>query len=206
MTIWTRTDQFPKGDVTLSDHNILAESWGKAHDVPRGVLCPPQIWSVWDIVNLFDVYSLSHILHKLTQAQMTFWFPKMGGHGHLSPNAEARTRAENVMAEAKALFTLAQLPDCLQAVESAKHQWDRPMLDNSAAVEIMHRLQIDVIGAMGRRQFLRVAEDRLDMLVCYRGDKPHFGAQEVFGTDVIAAFDSASPDIEAGNCLAAECN
>src|ERR1700756_3341934 len=141
------------------------------------------------------------------QAQMSFWFPKLGGQGQLPPDAEARTRAENAMEEAKALFTLAPLPDCLQAVESAKHQWGRPMLDNSVAVEIMHRLQIDIIGALGRRQFLRVADDRIDMLICYRGEKPHFGAQEVFGTDVIAAFDSAAPDIEeAGNCLAAECN
>jgi hypothetical protein len=158
-------------------------------------------------MNLFDVYALSHILHKLTKAQMAFFLPKMGGQGHLPLDGNARTRAENAMAEAKTLFTIVELPDCLQAVRSAKDQWGRPMLDHSAATEIMYRLQLDIIKAMENRQFLRVSDDRLNLLLHMRGGVPHGGVYDVFGSAVSGAFNSAMPDIEeAGNCLAAECN
>jgi hypothetical protein len=167
----------------------------------------PRIWSLWDIMNLFDVYALSHILHKVTQSQIGFSLPKMRGEGHHPVDAVFKARAESAMAEAQNLFTIVKLPDCLQAVRSAKFQWERPLLDNSAATEIMYRLGLDIIEAMRNRQFLRVEDDRLDLIMHMRGEVPYAGALKVFGDAVRDKFNSSVDDIEqAGNCLAAECN
>jgi hypothetical protein len=167
----------------------------------------PRIWRLWDIMNLFDVYALSHVLHKLTQIQMAFSLPKIGGQGHLPLDSNLRARAENAMAEAKTFFVVVELPDCIQAVTTAKSQWDRPLLDNSAATEIVYRLQLDIIEALKSRQFLRVADDRLDLVMYMRGEVANTGALKLFGDAVKNNFNSSVDDIEeAGNCLAAECN
>jgi hypothetical protein len=167
----------------------------------------PRVWSLFDIMNLFDVYALAHILHKFSQVEYGLFLPKLTGQGSQPPSDEVKKRMEQGIAAAEMLFRAVELPDCLAAVSAAKHQWERPLLDVSSAGEIAHRLQEDIIAALGRRQFLRVADDRLEFLLHARGDKLNGGVLDILGSQAREKFPSAQDDfIEAGNCLAAECN
>ena len=158
-------------------------------------------------MNLFDVYSLSHILHKFTQVEYGLFLPKLVGQGSQSPSDEVKKKMEEGMALAETLFKAVELQDCLSAVNAAKRQWERPLLDVSSAAEIAHRLQEDIIAALERRQFLRVADDRLGLLLHARGEKLNRGVLEIIGPKTLGNFPSSEGDfIEAANCLAAECN
>ena len=166
-----------------------------------------RTWSLLDIMNLFDVYALAHILHEFSQVEYGLFLPKLAGQGSQAPSDEAKKKMEKGMARAEILFKYVELSDCLSAVGAAKRQWERPLLDNSSAGEIAHRLQEDIIAAFERRQFLRVADDRLNFLLHARGDKVDRGVLDLLGSQAREKFPSAQGDfIEAGNCLAAECN
>jgi len=156
-------------------------------------------------MNLFDVYGLSHILHKLTQSQLGFFVAKVAQRGvPISPQSANvpvdqldSGRTVQAFNEAEMLFQLVGLDDCLKAVKTARFQWSRPLRDASSACEITHRLQMDIVDAMKNREFLRIADDRTGLV----------DQDELFGRRVAEAFPSAKDDIrEAGNCLAAECN
>lgn len=158
-------------------------------------------------MNIFDVHSLTHVMHKLTQVQIGLLMPKMMGQGGSPVPPLIAERAMKAFDEAELLFKAVELQDCLLAVQSARDQWYRPMLDVSAANEIAYRLGLDIVKALEDRQFLRVADDRLSLLLYMRGETPHAGVLDVFGDAVRTNFNSATSDIiEAGNCLAAECN
>jgi hypothetical protein len=158
-------------------------------------------------MNLFDVYSLAHILHRFAQVELALLLPKMAGQGNQAISDSVKQNMERGLATAEMLFKAVDLPDCQAAVSAAKHQWDRPLLDVSSACEIAHRLQMDIIASLERRQFLRVADDRLDLLMYMRGNEPHRGILDVVGQNTRDKFPSAGGDfIEAGNCLAAECS
>jgi hypothetical protein len=60
---------------------------------------------------------------------------------------------------------------CLTYIKTAKLQWDRPTLDVSTAVEIFHRLQIDLLSELKAKKFLRLAEERqhLSTMAIYLG-------------------------------------
>lgn len=166
-----------------------------------------RLWSLFDIMNLFDVNALAHVLHKFSQVEYGLFLPKVAGQGSQVPSDEIKKRMEQGIACAETLFRAVELPDCLSAVSAAKRQWERPLLDISSAGEIAHRLQEDIIAALERRQFLRVADDRLDLLPHARGEKFNGGVFEIIGPKTLENFPSSEGDfIEAANCLAAECN
>ena len=158
-------------------------------------------------MNLFDVYSLAHILHKFTQIEFSLLLPKVGGQGSQPVPDSIKQRMDQAITEAEMLFKVVKLEDCLGDVSVAKHQWNRALLDISSATEIVHRLQMDIIGALQKRQFIRVPDDRLNLISHFKGDKPHPGIMTVIGQEVMDAFPSAVNDfMEVGNCLSAECN
>jgi hypothetical protein len=167
----------------------------------------PRVWSLLDIMNLFDVYALAHILHKFSQIDYTLIAMKLAGQGGHPPSDDIKKRMEKGLAEAEMLFTAVELADCLNANNTAKRLWERQMLDISSAGEIVHRLQDDIIAALENRQFLRVADDRLSLIAHMRGKEMKGGVFEVIGLKTFQSFPSAQADlIEAANCLAAECN
>jgi len=171
--------------------------------------CPDRyrLLSLWDIMNLFDMYILSTIMHKLTMSQMELSLPKAVGISSPEVFPSQKARAEEAMKWAEQFFTAVRLPDCLYAIQSAKAQWTRPLLDASSASEIIYRLNLDIARGLANRQFLRVADDRLNLLLHMRGEVQNFGILELFGDSVRASFYSAVADMEeAGNCLAAENN
>lgn len=148
----------------------------------------PSIWSLWDIMNIFDVCALSHVIHKITQVQMALEIPRLGGIGNKPVDDSLKVRMEKALDDAEHFFTIVEMPDCVQAVALAKEQWKRPLRDISSACEIAYRLQIDIIKSLENRQFLRVSSDRLDLLLHMRGEIPHGGVLELFGDSVSAAF------------------
>jgi hypothetical protein len=158
-------------------------------------------------MNIFDVHSLTHIMHKLTQVQLGLLIGKMTGEGGNPVPPHMAEKTQQAFEEAELLFNAVDLPDCLRAVQSARDSWKRPLIDISAANEIVYRLSLDIVKALGDRLFLRVADDRRNLPMHMQGRKPHAGVLDVFGDNVKIAFNSATSDIiEAGNCLAAECN
>ena len=166
-----------------------------------------RLWSLFDIMNLFDVYGLAHILHKFSQVEYVLFWSKLAGQGGQSPSDEIKKRMEQGVELAEILFKTVELPDCLFAVNAAKYQWKKPLLDTSSAHAIAQRLQADIVAALEHRQFLRVADDRLNFLLHARGDKINGGVLSLLGNQAREKFPSAQGDfIEAGNCLAAECN
>lgn len=158
-------------------------------------------------MNLFDVYGLSHILHKFSVVESVLQLAKFHGQAGQTPSSIVQEKMQRAISEAELLFTAVELKDCLKAVNTAKQQWNRGMLDVSAALEIAHRLQQDIVASLEHRQFLRVADDRLDLLLYVRGQKLNGGVLDILGPKVLSAFPSSEADfIESANCLAAECN
>ncbi len=166
-----------------------------------------RAWNLWDIMCLFDVHALTHVVHEFSQVEMALLLPKISGQGNQPVPDLIHKKMERAVAQAEELFKFAELPDCLANVSTAKRQWERPLLDVSAACEIVHRLQTDIVDALNKRQFLKVPDDRLDLIPHMRGAQPHHGITKLVGNKVMDAFPSCWDDVlEVGNCLAADCN
>jgi hypothetical protein len=150
-------------------------------------------------MNLYDVCGLAHVLHGITQAETGLIILKMTGCGHQKPEDVALKRALSAFENASTLFTLYPLGKCLDYVNLAKHQWERsPNLDNSAASEILHRLNVDIVSELRSITFLRVAADRVKFVYTV--------TDSMLGEEVDQKFGSAIPDVnEAAHCLVAEC-
>jgi hypothetical protein len=154
-------------------------------------------WSTRQIMNTFDVTALAWILHEMSTAEIGFLFRRLTGQAAAAPGEPERSKATKALEYGEILFKHSDLGDAFRALMIAKESWERPILDNSAASEIMHRLQVDIIESLKNCNFLRIADDRLNLI----------DQDKLFGDAVNDRFVSAHLDIkEAGNCLAAECS
>jgi hypothetical protein len=163
-----------------------------------GVAERGKLYSLWDIMNLFDCATVANILHSLTQAQTGFVIQKLSGSGSSKPEGLALTKAEAALGHAETFFGLYKIGKCATYVKLAKHQWQRSDVDVSAACEILHRLQVDIITELRTITFLRVAND-VEKYVYTETDS-------ILGEEVDKKFYSAIRDIsEAAHCLVAEC-
>ena len=160
-------------------------------------LIPGRLWSLCEIMNIFDVHALAYVLHVIGQSELAFTGMKVASLGNKPPEEWNLEKANKALTFANNFFYLYPVERCAEAVTQAKKQFERPLIDNSAACEIFHRLQADIISALKSKMFLRITNDRSEFV-----DK-----DRLFGDKVYDAFASARGDIrEAGNCLAAECN
>ena len=148
-------------------------------------------------MNRFDVHALAHVLHAIRQAETDCIMLKGTRHGSPKPDRPLLERATKSMEMAEAFFCVHNLTACLKDTETAKEQWQRPLLDVSSACEILHHLQVDIVSDLESKMFLKIEDDRGELV----------GKDALFGEQVNRAFKSAVRDIkESGNCLAAECN
>ncbi len=148
-------------------------------------------------MNVFDVHALAYVLHVIGQSEIAFTMMKVAGLGNKPPEEWNLEKANKALTFANNFFYLYPVERCAEAVTQATKQFERPLIDNSAACEIFHRLQADIVSALKSKMFLRIANDRSEFV-----DK-----DRLFGDKVYDAYPSARGDIEeAGNCLAAECN
>ncbi|MDP9160973.1 MAG: hypothetical protein M3O09_12200 [Acidobacteriota bacterium] len=148
-------------------------------------------------MNLYDVKALAYVLHDLTIAQGALSFLKTTVGGAKKPEGTSLTKAVSALEFAQKFFQAYDVGKCRQHVQTAAKQWERPLVDVSGAIEILHRLQMDILSELDSKVFLLVAEGRSEFI-----DK-----EDLFGDEVLSAFGAARRDIkEAGNCLAAECN
>ena len=121
----------------------------------------------------------------------------MLGRSHWPLEGPLPEEAEKSLTFAENFFKVYPLAHCLDHVITAKQQRQRPMMDASAALEIFHRLIVDLLGELKQVDVLLIASDRVELI----------DRDELFGARVKEMFGSATKDIrEAGNCLAAECN
>jgi hypothetical protein len=164
-------------------------------------------WSLFEIMCLFDLHQFTQVLHACSQVEMALLLPKMSGQGSQPVPDVIKTKMEWALRQSERLLAVSDLPECVADVATAKRQWQRPLLDASSGCEIAHRLQADIVEALARRQFLKVPEDRLNLIPHMKGDERHEGITDIIGSKVIAAFPSCWDDVyEAGHCLAADCN
>jgi hypothetical protein len=155
------------------------------------------LWTLPDIMNLFDVQGLAYVLHSFSQIEAALFVAKIGGLSNHKSDINLSNRMTQALDTAEIFFKNHNFPNSLSSTRIAKHQWNRPLVDNSSALEIAHRIQVDIITDLEKKVFLKVDDQRGEVV-----DK-----NSLFGEPVKEAFGSASEDIkEAGNCLAAECN
>lgn len=142
-------------------------------------------------MNIFDVHALAYVIYALSQQEVSFLLLKLTGQGAARPVGEQLEKAKKALEFADKFFSIYEAGKCKRHIETARNQWNRPTLDVSAAVEIFHRLQFDIVSELKSKIFLRIAEDRGEFV-----DK-----DKLFGEQVTMAFGSASRDMrEAGNC------
>lgn len=147
-------------------------------------------------MNLFDMEALSWCLRETSHVEMQCLIMKLSGRSAQKPSSPIPEKAAYLFTLAEAFTKANNLQGATKALANAKHQYERPLVDASAACEIFHRLFVDIIDDLKTKQFLRVDADMAGFV-----DTNH-----LFGGDVSVAFPSATKDIrEAGNCLAAEC-
>jgi hypothetical protein len=158
-------------------------------------------------MKLFDVHALCHVIHNFAPIEAALLMGKSAGQGNVAVTDNLKKGMDDALAKAEELFTVVQLTDCLKDISTAKRRWGGPLLDISAACEIVHRLQEDIIQTLGAQLFFRVEHDRRSLVFRWEGGKAHYGIREIVGDKVVAAFPSAWDDlIEVGSCLVAECN
>lgn len=156
-------------------------------------------WSLWEIMNVFDVSGLCFVLHEITLAEAQFALAKAAGRGSSKPHTieGGREKTRRGLDMAEAFFKTSAFQDCLALVQTAQQRLDRSHLDVSGVCEILNRLLSDLVTNLNSTMFLRIADDRTEFM-----DK-----EQLFGAEVHGAFHSANGEIkEAGNCLAAENN
>ncbi|HEY7097676.1 MAG TPA: hypothetical protein VH437_13200 [Terriglobales bacterium] len=156
-----------------------------------------RFFSLWEIMNLFDVYSLAHILHKMSQVELTSFLAKVAKHGHQPIEGRTKQILDEAIAEATILFSSQpEFDDVRMDVETAKQQLNRPLMDATAVTEIIHRVQVDIVNALANRIFISISSDRNKFV---RDQYP-------FGEQAYKAFPSAVADLEdAAVCIACEC-
>jgi FtsZ-binding cell division protein ZapB len=122
---------------------------------------------------------------------------KMQGQGGAQIEQDLMARCNKAMIFARTFCQLHDLKPSLKALSQAEFRWKNTFLDVSSGLEIINRLEVDIVQEMEAKGFLQIEIDRLGFV----------DQKSLFGPEVEKSFNSAQKDItEAGNCLAAECN
>lgn len=190
--------------VGAESHPSESEGWGtrptRLSNQPEFASwdnCARRLWSLWEIMNLFDVQGLAYVLHNFSQLEAALFLAKVTGNGGHKPDKDLSERMTKALDFAEVFFKNHRLKHSLRCVAIAKHQWNRPVVDNSSTLEIVHRIQVDIVTDLEKRMLLIVDGERAELI----------DRDDLFGVAAKEAFVSASEDIkESGNCLAAECN
>lgn len=176
--------------------NNLLDTYGQGEqDTPA---CHPgRLWSLWDIMNVYDTAALSFVLGELQVVSGGALIAQITGGGGKPPSETIKTRAAKALEYANALFNHHTLEECADHVETARGYYNRSGLDISTLIVVFQDLEGHILKALTRATFVKVEDDR----------RKYVNSQRLFGDAVFDAFKSARQDIEdAGNCLAAECS
>jgi hypothetical protein len=156
----------------------------------------PRIWSLWDIMNEFDVFGFVFIMHELSVTKLAFIMQEHAGGGLEKPSGTAADKLTRLLDLCRGLFPL-EMTECVSAVKAAKAQYQDTLMNVSRAAQVASRLEFDLVEATKNRKFLRIASAMAHLI----------DRDDLFGNKVLLKFPSATADIkEAGNCLAAECS
>jgi hypothetical protein len=155
-----------------------------------------RVFTLLELMNSFHIQALAMVLHEIEAAESVCMMQKLLGHGNGPIDASVLEQAKKALKYSENFFSAYPIKQCAEHVRKAKEQWNRPIIDASAANEILHRLTVDMVAELEGVEFLQVAADRMKLI----------DRDDLFGARVNEMFGSTTRDIrEAGNCLAAEC-
>ena len=158
-----------------------------------------QIWSLWEIVNLFKAEKLAGLC---AQFQLLMEGAQVGitvmGYGAHKPDDLRLNMLSRLVANTKQLCAEINLPDTDQQLRLAEYHLVTDT--NSLTLLVMHselrRILETLIAELGKRKFLFISADR----------NGYLENENLFGEAVSNRFPLAKADLRAaGNCLAAEC-
>ncbi|MGA7383217.1 MAG: hypothetical protein WBW81_00495, partial [Methylocella sp.] len=157
---------------------------------------PGRLWSLWDIMNEFDLWELGDLISKLERAATVLELAGSNGKRAIHEPTLYRFNLELI----NEVVTYAEAHDfngCLStAWTSRSHLSIYPDPDISTLAAEVRHVRGALLNEISGRKFLRVASDR----------SGYIDQEALFGPIVLRSFPSAKLDIrEAGNCLAAEC-
>lgn len=157
---------------------------------------PYRLATLLDIVNDFNLFELSWTLLRLQTQKIKLVNTRVEAGGDFKPSAETKKLITEQFFKAHAVCQPIGFERATEQVTMAEQYiMSDPTLARIIA-ETDH-LITEITGEMVDRKFLYVSEDR----------SSYVDNQLLFGKEVLSAFPSAKMDIvEAGNCLAAECN
>jgi hypothetical protein len=168
----------------------------ESEKIESAAMISVRLLTLWEIMNLFDVQVLCYLINEIKKNEVYSLTAKLQGQGAQALPREHQEKVLNTINSTIAFCLKHGFRDSAEDAKVAKHRWEVPPLDHSAACEILNRLSTDIVKETGKHSFLRIDPDRVLYLDC----------DALFGSGVEKAFNSASRDIkEAGNCLAAEC-
>ena len=158
------------------------------HYLPQGHRgIPPRLWSLWDLMNLFDAKSILKRVGELASVEFAL---------REAESKEAKMRQSYITALEKAVIALAPtgMTDATKTLEHLrKYAQTQP---RAAIVADANTARFAVINEFDKRKFLFVRPERAE----------YVDQERLFGDEVYNNFPSARTDIkEAGNCLACEC-
>lgn len=163
----------------------------------------PKVWSLWDIINIFNSFELARLLMELARLQRHCLEIKGAkGSGAKAPRTLVNNSVARLAGVAKLCREVGFNAGMNKADLSAANIDDTTNLDVSALHCELRNVHDVFLTELFNHRFLYVKASRARYLQLDPGkDEP------IFGTRVWDAFPSARFDIqEAGHCLAAECN
>jgi hypothetical protein len=145
-------------------------------------------------MNEFDLHSLQDILDRMYSLEESFKQERdLGG----TPDKSDIQYALSAMTEAQAYCSQEVFEDAGETIERIVNGFEYETRDFSTMVAELRHVRNALYDEVNKRVFLRVEPDRRDFV----------NDMEFLGHGVSGAFPSARHDIvEAGNCLAADCN
>jgi hypothetical protein len=157
-----------------------------------------RVWSLQEIMNQFDLLSLSLLLYKLNILQHRYEIRVEQGNGGQDITEQEIVVLVRLAQDAKQYGIDAEFPGVVNGADLLEHRLNYPKEYNSAAIAVeLRNFEGVIVGEIRKNKFLQV-----DAKVVQYLDQ-----EAPFGEAVNKAFPSASTDIvAAGNCLAVELN
>lgn len=152
--------------------------------------------NLWDIMNHFNAVRLFYLYNQLMTYECSCASKLIEGGGGMKLDPTFRQEVIDVIEEFRRSGKTNGLGFVSDLCTQARYQLSETV-DVSATQVILNSLKYNFVKGLNGRNFITITEDRIDYL----------DGKSLFGDAVSEAFPSADKDIvEAGNCLAVECN
>ena len=121
---------------------------------------PSRVWSLWELMNLFEVSQLAWLLHEIQKAEGQQLLARLTGAGAQPPTPDAVAHMKETLTLAFAFFVRHGFDDCVQDIKNAEYYVSQSILDASTAATTLNRLRSDIVQSLMKREFLHILPDR----------------------------------------------